>query len=255
MPLLEARERVVSDVTWAAFRKAEAAHKEAKDTLKRLEERARAGSHWAWVFGSDAGAGAPRRGQKGKRSRTSTGPPRIMEPIETSETYAAEVELLQRAAALRTAQAAVDREFHERMAVGTKWVASGCRGSPMAPPSAIPAAAWIDLQVTDWERSRLTEPDGTAWYRVGVESAAPVMTGTERELAQIFREFPREDLPWKDYCEEVRERLRGSGVTKLPEDRTIQNYYYAWHKEQPVKVAKKAPKKASKKVAAKKAAK
>jgi hypothetical protein len=74
------------------------------------------------------------------------------------------------------AHAAVHREFCDRMATGALQ-GVGRRGSPTAPQSDIPAAAWRHLQVTDWQRSTLVEPDGTVWYdlsclQAGAESVA-----------------------------------------------------------------------------------
>jgi hypothetical protein len=143
MSLSGARKHIVSDAAWAALRDVESAHAEADDALKRAETR----------------------------EQTDSDVDRI---LERRETYAAVVET---AAALRAAQEAIDREFYERMAAGP-WQAAGCRGSPTAPQSNIPAAAWPDLQVTDWKRSRLAEPDGTVRYGVDISPVLPEPTAT-----------------------------------------------------------------------------
>jgi hypothetical protein len=138
----------------------------------------------------------------------------------------------------------------------TKRAAVGRRGSPMAESSSIPAAAWPDLRVMDWERSKLAEPDGTVWYDVNISlvhsetAAIPAASPTasvKRALVGIFKAHPRGDVPWSDYCVEVRERLRNRGIAKLPGDKTIQNLFYAWRTEQKARDPRKTPKKAARK--------
>jgi hypothetical protein len=194
MPLSEARKRIASATARAALRAAEAAHRQANDTFRRAEAR---------------------------NEQTMADWDRI---VERNETYTATIVT---AATLRAARAAVNRSFHERMATGP-WQAVGRRGAATASLSAIPSETWPDLRVTDWEPSRLAEPDGTLWYGVGVE----IVTGIKRVLAQVFKAHPRGDMRWKEYCEEVRERLPGH-LVELPTDKTIQNHFYAWRREQP----------------------
>jgi hypothetical protein len=147
--LLDARRRIVSDAAWTALQEAEAA-------LERANARL-------------AGADVVERNL----------PLRITNPTE-SQSYIAFVEAQQRAAAKQAAEAKVDREFCEQMAVGP-WQATGRRGSPTAPQSDIPTAAWPHLREIDWGRSTLVEPDGTIWYDVSIERAAtPTKTGVEQ---------------------------------------------------------------------------
>jgi hypothetical protein len=124
------------------------------------------------------------------------------------------------------AQAAVDREFCDRMATGI-WQSVGRRGSPTAPQSDIPAVAWLHLRVTDWQRSTVAEPDGTVWYDVrvfpaGTESAAtpaapPTVTAQRKKLTpkgwltKAVQDHPRRqnELPM-EYASRLHERMKAA---------------------------------------------
>jgi hypothetical protein len=142
LSLHDARAQIVDDITQARLRAAEAAHAEAMEALRRAEAREQTDSDLDRV-------------------------------IERKELYATVVETTE---AVHAAQAAVDHEFCDHMAVAGTWKAAGRRGSPTAPESDIPASTWPYLRVTG--QSMLTEPDGVVWYDAHVLPVSPELAAT-----------------------------------------------------------------------------
>lgn len=104
----------------------------------------------------------------------------------------------------------IEKQFLARLASGS-YACTGRRGSPTAPRTDVPPAAWWHLTIGDLARSTAVEPDGTVWYEIRVrphaEPATQAGSTSISEPGEAMAESPIADRPEKKLTSGEQRRL------------------------------------------------